>query len=235
MYRWFWASTLHGVGPPSRHVMLISHVTSRTILFELSKETSFSIAITVTSHVPSCILPSALMALVNHQDRSNTQDSIVHFCTISVWSQSRLRVPIRSYCPREYHLRSHLWSIPFGSSYPNRECCPQHWNLRKFFFLSEHPLELLDQENRVRKHNTSKVMKHNPILQDAMSPTHGRKSGMGDWEVFLIQLFHYPACYAVNASFIVSCAPFFVNLMTIFLLRGEGSNIMCYSFPNHLH
>jgi hypothetical protein len=37
MYRWFWASTLHGVGSPSSHVILISHMTSGTILFELSK------------------------------------------------------------------------------------------------------------------------------------------------------------------------------------------------------
>ncbi len=46
--------------------------------------------------------------------------------------------------------------------------------------LSEHPLELLDQEDRVMKHTTSRVMKHNPILQVVMSSTHERKSGMGD-------------------------------------------------------
>jgi hypothetical protein len=92
----------------------------------------------------------------------------------------------------------------------------------KVFFHFEYPLELQDQEDWVRKRNTSRVMKHNPILQSAMSSMHGRKSGMGDWEVFLDQLFRCPSCYAVNASFIVSCASSFVNLRTRFLLRGRA-------------
>jgi hypothetical protein len=50
----------------------------------------------------------------------------------------------------------------------------------KVHIHSEHPLELLDQEDRVMERNTSKVKKHNLILQVAMSPTHGRKSGMDD-------------------------------------------------------
>jgi hypothetical protein len=60
------------------------------------------------------------------------------------------------------------------------------WNLRKPFVHFEHPLELLDEEDRVMKCNTSRVMKHNPIRQGAMSPTHGRKSGMDDREVPLL-------------------------------------------------
>jgi hypothetical protein len=56
----------------------------------------------------------------------------------------------------------------------------------KVLFHSEYPLELLDQEDQVRKHNTSRVRKHNPILQGARTPTPGRKSGMGAWEVFLV-------------------------------------------------
>jgi hypothetical protein len=39
----------------------------------------------------------------------------------------------------------------------------------------------------------------------------------------------------VNASFIVSCAPSFVNLETRFLLMGEGYNTPRYGFTNHLH
>jgi hypothetical protein len=92
--RWFWASTLNGVSPPLSHVMLISHVTYRTILFELSKEASFLIAIVVAPRMPSCILHGALTTLVNHQDWSNTQDSVVHFCAMSVRSLPRLRVSI---------------------------------------------------------------------------------------------------------------------------------------------
>jgi hypothetical protein len=41
MYHWFWASILHGVSPVLSHVILISHVTSRTILFYLSEWMSF--------------------------------------------------------------------------------------------------------------------------------------------------------------------------------------------------
>jgi hypothetical protein len=73
-----------------------------------------------------------------------------------------------------------------GSSYPNRGGCPRHWNLRKFLLLSELPLELLNQEDRVMKHATTRVMKHNPIEQGPMSPTHERKSIMGDRGVFLL-------------------------------------------------
>jgi glutamate synthase domain-containing protein 1 len=67
-----------------------------------------------------------------------------------------------------------------------------------------------------------------------MSLTHGRKSGMGDRRVFPPFNYpdtRYPSCYLVNASFIVSCAPPppspFINLKTIFLLRGEGCNTSC--------
>jgi hypothetical protein len=84
--------------------MLMLHVTSRTILFKLSRETSFPIAIGVASPVPSCILHGALTTHVNHQDRSNTQDSVAHFCAMSVRSLLRLRVSMLFYCPREYHI-----------------------------------------------------------------------------------------------------------------------------------
>jgi hypothetical protein len=46
-------------------VLLVSHISLNHII--------------VTSWVPSCILPSALMTHVNHQGWSNTQDSVVHF------------------------------------------------------------------------------------------------------------------------------------------------------------
>jgi hypothetical protein len=63
-------------------------MTSRTILFELSKETLFLIATTVALQVSPCILPGTLMTLVNHQGQSNIQDSVVHFYAISVWLPS---------------------------------------------------------------------------------------------------------------------------------------------------
>jgi hypothetical protein len=49
------------------------------------------------------------------------------------------------------------------------------------------------------------------------------------------QLSGCPFCYVVNASCIISCAPpSFINLGTRFLLSGEGCNIPCYDFTNHL-
>jgi hypothetical protein len=50
----------------SSHVMLTLHATSRTILFELSKETLFLIATIVAPQVSPCILLRTLMKLVNH-------------------------------------------------------------------------------------------------------------------------------------------------------------------------
>jgi hypothetical protein len=56
----------------------------------------------------------------------------------------------------------------------------------KNLFHPDHPNELIDQENWVMEYNTRRAMKHSPILHGTMSPTHGRKSGMGDREVFLL-------------------------------------------------
>jgi hypothetical protein len=50
------------------------------------------------------------------------------------------------------------------------------WTLKfdKVLFHSEHAIEL-DQEDGVMKRNTSRVMKHNPILQGVMLPIHRRE------------------------------------------------------------
>jgi hypothetical protein len=58
------------------------------------------------------------------------------------------------------------------------------FELENVLFNSEHPIEL-GQEDRGMKRNTSGEMKHNLILPGVVLPTHGRKSGMGDREVFL--------------------------------------------------
>jgi hypothetical protein len=79
------ASTLPSDGPPFKSCRLISHATSRIILFELSKETLFLIATVVVPQVSPYILPRILMTLVNHEGWSNTQDSVVHFYAMSVW------------------------------------------------------------------------------------------------------------------------------------------------------
>jgi hypothetical protein len=57
----------------------------------------------------------------------------------------------------------------FGSSYPDGGLSPLTLGYEKILFHSEHLLELLDQEDRVMKRDTSRVMKHNPILQGDMS------------------------------------------------------------------
>jgi hypothetical protein len=53
-------------------------------------------------------------------------------------------------------------------------------------FHFENLTKLMDQEDQVMEHNTRRVMKHHPILQGAMALMHGRKSCMGNREVFLL-------------------------------------------------
>jgi hypothetical protein len=66
------------------HVDLARDIKNHSV--ELSKETSFPVAIVVASQVPSSIQPGALTTLVNHQDLSNTQDSVAHFYAMSMRS-----------------------------------------------------------------------------------------------------------------------------------------------------
>jgi hypothetical protein len=79
------ASTLHGDGLPFKPCCLSLHATLRTILFELSKETLFPIAIVVAPQASPSILFGTLMTLVSHRGQSDTQDSVVHFYAMSVW------------------------------------------------------------------------------------------------------------------------------------------------------
>jgi hypothetical protein len=147
----------------SSHVVLISHATSRTILFELPKETLFPIATVVAPQVSPCILSGTLMTLVNHHGRSNTNDSVVHFYAMSVWPPS------------------------------------------DFMYLSY------------------------SIIQENVASACTKESSP-------FQLSSYPSCYAINAPFIVSCAPPpFINLGTRFLLRGEGCHTPCYEKLNQVN
>jgi hypothetical protein len=58
---------------------------------------------------------------------------------------------------------------------------------------------------------------------------------MGDREILFLPTILISSFSMINhlSSFLVS--PAFVNLEMKFLLRGEGCNTPCYSFPNHLH
>jgi hypothetical protein len=173
VYRWFWASTLHGVGPFLSHVVMISLMPSCICHVQLSKRMSSSIAPRI--------------------------DSVWKFLPRWVMSSSTLE-------------------------------------FEKVLFHSEYPIELMDHEDRVLEHNIRRAMKHNPILQGAMSFMHGRKSCMGNREVSFFQRSRYLRFFAINASFIVSCAPPpFVNIRTRFLLRGEDYNTPCYEILNHQH
>jgi hypothetical protein len=102
-------------------------------------------------------------------------------------------------------------------------------------FLSELLLELLNQEDRVMRCHTSRVMKCNQILQGAMPPTHRRKGGMGDWEVplhliiLITSLLHNQRVLHRFLCF----PPPFINLGARFILRGEGCKTPCYGSPNY--
>jgi hypothetical protein len=161
------ASTLHGVGPPSSHVILISHVASCIRLNLLSKRISSSITLMID---------------------------------------------------------------PFWKFLPGWRMSPLTLDFEEVLFLSELPLELLNQEDRVMRRHTSRVMKRNQILQGDMLPTHRRKGGMGDQEVLLHLIILMTSL--LHNQRVLHCffcfPPPFVNLRTRFLLRGEGCNTMCY-------
>jgi hypothetical protein len=108
-------------------------------------------------------LPFALVELVYRWFQASTQHGVGPLRAMSSWSHSFLHVSALFSYRRECHLWSRWGSIQFGSSYPDGWCHPRRWNLRKFFFLSEHPLKSLDQEDRVMKPKTSRAMKHNLI------------------------------------------------------------------------
>jgi hypothetical protein len=126
------------------------------------------------------------MALVNHHDRSNTQDSVVNFlCHVSMISPTISCIhPI---------LLSQRISSPIAPMLDSVWKFLPQWGMssltlrfEKILFHSERSLELQDQKDRVMKRNTSTVMKGNLILQGVAPPP-------------------------------------FVNLRTIFLLRGRAA------------
>jgi hypothetical protein len=75
-------------------------------------------------------------------------------------------------------------------------------------FHSEHPLELLGQEDRVMKRNTNRVMKHNPILQGPTLPAIMEGKVMWETEKFSsVQLSQNPLFSTLNVSIIFLCFP----------------------------
>jgi hypothetical protein len=120
--------------------------------------------------------------------------------------------------------RSHRWLLWFRSSCTNRRCQPRPSNWRRPFFHPEHLIKLMDQEDVVMKCNTSRVVKHNPILQGAWSSMHGRKSGIDDQEVLPFQLFWYPISFLPLGQCIIYrfLCPLLLNLETRFLLRERA-------------
>jgi hypothetical protein len=104
----------------------------------------------------------------------------------------------------------------------------------KVLFHSEHPIELIYQEDRVMKCNTTKSWKTIQFYKVLCCP---RTKGKVAWVIeksSSFQLSRCPSCYAVNTSFIISCAISFLNLGTRFLLKGEGCNVPCYEILNYL-
>jgi hypothetical protein len=73
------------------------------------------------------------------------------------------------------------------------------------------------------KCNTSRVMKHNPIRQFAISPMHERKSFTKDQKVFLLRTIFISSFLHEQCALhrFLCFPPPFVNLNTRFLLRGR--------------
>jgi hypothetical protein len=112
------------------------------------------------------------MALMSHQDRSSTKGSLFLSTPCHFDLTRALVYPSCSTNQENFIINS------------TNDCSSLEFE--KVLFHSEHPLESLDQEDRVMKHATTRVMKHNPILHGEMSPMHRRESYMRDREVFLL-------------------------------------------------
>jgi hypothetical protein len=162
--------------------------------------------IIAASRVPSRILPGALIALVPSQGRSNTK------IVLSISPPCQYDLTCDFMYPSCSIIQENISSLIAPMIDP---VC----NLRKYLTLefekvllhSKHLLELLDQEHRVMKCNMSRVMKHNLILQGAMSHTHRRKNDMDDRKVLLStvlisfllhgqSIFHYFLCPLLHKS-----------------------------------
>jgi hypothetical protein len=79
----------------------------------------------------------------------------------------------------------------------------------------------MDQADRVMKRNTSRTMKHNLILQGAMSPIHRRKSSIDDQEDLPLSIVPIPDILPATQSMHCSSflVPILLNLRMRFLLR----------------
>jgi hypothetical protein len=88
----------------------------------------------------------------------------------------------------------------------------------------------MDQEDRVMRRNTSRVVKHNPILQGAMSSMHGRKSGMDNREGLLLSTILIPdillATQSMHHSLFLVPPP--SKSQDEISFKGEGCNTTCY-------
>jgi hypothetical protein len=151
----------------------------------------------------------------------------IHLKAMSFWSHTWLRVSIQSYHPREDHLKFLPW-------WRMSSLTLEHENV---LFHSKYPLELLDHD-RVMKLNTSRVTKHHPVLQVAMSPTHGRKSYMCDRKVFLLST--VPLFFLLCGQCVFHRFLFTHRRKSQYEIsfKGEGCNTMCYSFhqlPSLVH
>jgi hypothetical protein len=83
------------------------------------------------------------------------------------------------------------------------------------------------------KRATTRVMKHNMILNGEMAPMHRREGCMKDQEFFsFFQLPQYPISsgYLVSPLFIISCTPppLLRNSRDEISFKGEGCNTLCY-------
>jgi hypothetical protein len=117
------------------------------------------------------------------------------------------------------HVRSSLRS---RSLYPGRRCPLWTSALKEVIFDPEHLTKLLGQEDRVMMHNKQSLEAQLDSTMVSHRPRMKRKVAWVIEEPSSFQTSICPSCYVVNASFIISCAPSFVNLETRFLLRGRA-------------
>jgi hypothetical protein len=161
-----------------------------------------------------------------------------HFCPVSshvllILSESHLHAMLEMSSPMTSCIHHVLSSKRISSSIA--PMIDPVWNLRKPFFHSEQPLELLDQEDQLMKCNTSRVIEHNPIQQYAMPPMHQRESGTVDREVFFLST--VPLSFLLSDQLILHhfLCPLLRKSQDEISFRGEDCNTPCYKNANYFH
>jgi hypothetical protein len=140
----------------------------------------------------------------------------VHSQATWSWSQPCVLISLLFYYPREGHLRSRRWSLPFRSPYTKSEMSALALDLETGLLHPEYPMKMSDWEGQ--------VMNATWLDSATGSVTHTRKEKLHGrpWRSSF-RLSRYPLVSMTNASFIVFlCSPSFRKSQDDISFKGGG-------------